>query len=167
MQIVTPTSELSGEYYCFVGSFNSESTSIRKKMTVYVPETQMLLYAPRRTTTEVDRKFEVRCEAEGVYPEPNMTISSRERLEASDDVSVHIETTNIDGLYNIQAWIEMVDRGDSNPITFDCILRIPEANYTVHKSIIYYPNGDSNSGSWLAPTTAFLLVITMLLSTRL
>ncbi|KAF6214516.1 hypothetical protein GE061_009259 [Apolygus lucorum] len=139
IQIATPTSELSGDYSCFVGSFNAETTSAKKKMTVYVPETQMLLYAPRRSTTEIDRKFEVRCEAQGVYPEPNMTISSRESLDANDDVSVHIETTNVDGLYNIQAWIEMVDRGDSNPITFDCFLRIPDANYTVHKSIIYYP----------------------------
>ncbi|BES88926.1 Hypothetical protein NTJ_01730 [Nesidiocoris tenuis] len=81
----------------------------------------------------------VHCSAEGIYPEPNMTISSRERFDEDDNVRIDIETRNKDGLYNVTATMELDDRGDGNPLTFDCILRIPDANYTVHKSIIYYP----------------------------
>ena len=35
IQILTPTSDLTGDYHCFVANFNSEAPSVKKRMTVY------------------------------------------------------------------------------------------------------------------------------------
>uniref|UniRef100_T1HE53 Uncharacterized protein n=1 Tax=Rhodnius prolixus TaxID=13249 RepID=T1HE53_RHOPR len=79
----------------------------------------------------------IRCTAEGVYPKPNMTISTSDRL---DKGHVHVDTLTRNGVYDIIATMTLDDKDLMSPTTFDCVLRIPEANYTVRKSAVYYPD---------------------------
>lgn len=55
-----------------------------------------------------------------------------------DPAPVEVHTLNRDGLYDIEATVTVDEKDLTSPATFDCILRIPETNYTVRKSTIYY-----------------------------
>ncbi|XP_073988369.1 uncharacterized protein isoform X2 [Rhodnius prolixus] len=144
LQIVNPTTDLSGEYRCVVSTFDDEATEA-KKMIIFVRERSMELTQVK--TPKVDQ-VTLKCKAEGVYPEPNMTISSHESL---DPAPVEVHTLNRDGLYDIEATVTVDEKDLTSPATFDCILRIPETNYTVRKSTIYYTDGSGGSTIWLHP----------------
>ncbi|KAK9496499.1 hypothetical protein O3M35_013214 [Rhynocoris fuscipes] len=49
-----------------------------------------------------------------------------------------VETISKDGLYDIEASLTIDEKDLKSPATFECILRIPETNYTVKKSTVYY-----------------------------
>lgn len=53
---------------------------------------------------------------------------------------VTVETsTPRKGVYDIVATRVLEDVDMQSPTVFDCELRIPDANYLVKKSIVYYP----------------------------
>jgi hypothetical protein len=58
------------------------------------------------------------------------------RTEVDD---VQVETVSRQGSYDIVARRVMQDSDLLTPTVFACELRIPEANYFVTKSVVYYP----------------------------
>uniref|UniRef100_T1I0K4 Uncharacterized protein n=1 Tax=Rhodnius prolixus TaxID=13249 RepID=T1I0K4_RHOPR len=73
-------------------------------------------------------------EVEGIIPcPPELPL-----VASLDPAPVEVHTLNRDGLYDIEATVTVDEKDLTSPATFDCILRIPETNYTVRKSTIYY-----------------------------
>jgi hypothetical protein len=52
---------------------------------------------------------------------------------------VHVETVPHQGSYDIVARRVVQDSDLDAPTVFACELRIPEADYTVTKIVVYYP----------------------------
>ncbi|XP_071449923.1 uncharacterized protein [Hetaerina americana] len=66
-----PTVELSGRYTCLVSTFTEEK-SVSEIMVVFVPEKALMMSQSKPGRGDAVR---VSCRAEGVYPEPNITLS--------------------------------------------------------------------------------------------
>ncbi|XP_067012261.2 uncharacterized protein [Anabrus simplex] len=135
LYILNPTTELSGEYKCFVSTFKDEDF-MTKKMVVFVPQESLELTDRRPSTESVN----LSCRAQGVYPEPKMALyknGDQEKGKVSLD-KVWVRTVPRDGVYDITASTLLDESTLESPTIFDCELKIPEANYMVKKSIVYY-----------------------------
>ncbi|KAJ9582120.1 hypothetical protein L9F63_003534, partial [Diploptera punctata] len=85
----------------------------------------------------------VTCVAQGVYPEPKMALYIESKsMSILKDVMVQVKKAH--KCYDISATKILEDREIQTTTIFDCELRIPEANYAVRKSIIYYPGKSSS-----------------------
>nr|CAD7262096.1 unnamed protein product [Timema shepardi] len=95
----------------------------------------------------------ISCKAEGLFPEPKMVLfKDPDRKDKTGMEGVVVETASKEGVYDIKA-TKIIEYDDLQSTTmFDCELRIPEANYVVRKSIVYYPAGALNN-EVLAPWT--------------
>nr|CAD7397726.1 unnamed protein product [Timema cristinae] len=81
----------------------------------------------------------ISCRAQGVYPEPKMALyKDRDRANGVNIKGVVVESTSKGGEYDIIAYKVIQDEDLQSSTVFDCELRIPEANYVVRKSIVYY-----------------------------
>ncbi|XP_069682296.1 uncharacterized protein [Periplaneta americana] len=142
LYIPNPTTELSGEYKCLVSTFNDEDF-MTKKMVVFAPE-KSLEFIPSKPWSDA---VNLTCRARGVYPEPKMALyKDPDRTKVED---VEVETVSRQGSYDIVARRVMQDSELTNPTVFACELRIPEANYEVTRSVVYYPGifSDTNDSS--------------------
>ncbi|PSN43060.1 hypothetical protein C0J52_11461 [Blattella germanica] len=78
------------------------------------------------------------CNAQGVYPEPKMSLYVDSKSKSSlNDVIVQVKKSQ--KCFDISATKILEGRDIQTTTMFDCELRIPEANYAVRKSIVYYP----------------------------
>nr|CAD7398856.1 unnamed protein product [Timema poppensis] len=87
----------------------------------------------------------ISCKAEGLFPEPKMVLfKDPDRKDKTGMEGVVVETASKEGVYDIKA-TKIIEYDDLQSTTmFDCELRIPEANYVVRKSIVYYPADDED-----------------------
>ncbi|KDR13359.1 hypothetical protein L798_12620 [Zootermopsis nevadensis] len=132
LQIINPTTELSGEYKCTVSTFNDERSQTRK-MIVYVPEKSLVL---THTKLSEHDAVNITCKAEGVFPEPQLDINSKERTDTHD---MQFKTFPREGVFDAVASVTVNVSDLEDSTTFDCELKIPETNYTVKKSVILSP----------------------------
>ncbi|XP_018321183.1 uncharacterized protein LOC108734222 isoform X2 [Agrilus planipennis] len=167
LHITKPAPELSGDYTCSVSSFNDED-SRTKSMLVYVPERSLNL-RQERSSSELMR---VSCSAEGVYPQPEMMLLQgdsfmfiykyniifhiTEKIEINNTV---ITVEKKEGLFNIKATSDQPRLEAAKE--FSCELRIPKANYTVKKEVVYYPNsrGSNFESSSVVITTILWFIL--------
>lgn len=149
LHILHPSAELSGEYTCVVSTFVNEDKQT-KRMLVFVPERSLLL---RHGKTE-DGSPNVACTAEGVFPQPEMTV----RMAHEEVESKTVLRREGDGLYDISAVATLPDGAMDVPTEFACELRVPAANYTVRRESVYYP-GSSSDGAGPLSQLLFLLVL--------
>ncbi|XP_021917412.1 uncharacterized protein LOC110828737 isoform X2 [Zootermopsis nevadensis] len=149
LYIRNPTTELSGEYKCLVSTFDDEDF-MTKKMVVFAPEKKLYVTWWKHDSGVVN----ITCIAQGVYPEPKMALylGSKNKDSLKDVV---VEVTKEHRCYDISA-TKVLDGTDVQATTmFVCELRIPEANYMVTRSIVYYPGFYSKSTSvlgWIIKT---------------
>ncbi|XP_046400267.1 uncharacterized protein LOC124166674 isoform X2 [Ischnura elegans] len=199
-----PTVELSGKYTCLVSTFTEEK-SVSETLVVFVPEKALMMSQSKQDRSDSVR---VSCKAEGVYPEPNITLSllrhqpgaslNHLRVEATieddddddddgDDIDVDVsmllplegvtvQTRRTDtGVYDAEAWVDVPDRflaqegadGEpSPPVSFHCLLSIPNSEYSRKKSLIYYPGSTAAamSATWLCFFVLFVLTATQRLA---
>ncbi|XP_046675849.1 uncharacterized protein LOC124364416 isoform X5 [Homalodisca vitripennis] len=152
IEIITPTMDLSGEYKCLVSTFDKE-VSKSKKMVVYVPEKTLEVTQDKPKEDRVN----ITCEAEGVYPEPNMTITALESKHTGF-IQVTTRKQNNSSLFDIKGTLSVDDVELSSPTTFVCELSIPDANYSNRRELVYFPA----SGTTLSPS--ILTVVSLFLS---
>ncbi|XP_068084799.1 uncharacterized protein [Anabrus simplex] len=157
LQINNPTPDLTGDYKCTVSTFFNE-TSQTKRMVIYVPEKSLEV---TQTKQKDNSAVNVTCVAEGVFPEPSLAILREERADTEEEAQVQT-TLKEDGVYDIIASILLDDKHLKSPTKFFCELRIPEANYTVKTSSIYYPDAASSRS-----LVTWLLLFPLLLCLRL
>lgn len=55
------------------------------------------------------------------------------------NLPVTVEKISSGGLFDIEATVKFQSKDLPSPTTFDCILNVPEANYTLQRSMYYYP----------------------------
>ncbi|CAG2054796.1 unnamed protein product [Timema podura] len=124
----TATNQVSGVCaYMDVPSFSSQLTRS--------PERNLEL---NQVKPDID-SVNISCRAQGVYPEPKMALyKDRDRTNGLILKGVVVESTSKGGEYDIIAYKVIQDEDLQSPTEFDCELRIPEANYVVRKSIVYY-----------------------------
>lgn len=161
LYITNPTTELSGEYKCLVFTFDYEDF-MTKKMVVFAPEKSLEFTSLRLGPDTVN----LTCMARGVYPEPKMALYKDPDRTKVDDVL--LETVSRQGSYDIVARRVVQDSDLETPTVFTCELRIPDANYAVTKSVVYYPgmfNQPSDSGDTLSCYSHFWMsLLTSLLT---
>ncbi|XP_071449924.1 uncharacterized protein [Hetaerina americana] len=202
-----PTVELSGRYTCLVSTFTEEK-SVSEIMVVFVPEKALMMSQSKPGRGDAVR---VSCRAEGVYPEPNITLSllrhqpgaslnhlrggegeatpaDDDDAEDDDDESIEVDLATLlplegvtvqtrrteTGVFDAEAWVDVPDRflaegaADAAPVTFHCLLAIPNSEYTRRKSIVYYPGSSAvaASATWLCYIAFLALTATQRLAHR-
>ncbi|XP_066903459.1 uncharacterized protein [Halyomorpha halys] len=133
VKIETPSKELSGTYRCDVSSSDNEATEAK----------MMIIYTPAKSL-ELNHNVEgelltLDCLGTGVFPEPNITITTNERLKNLPNLPIEIERMSKEGSYDIEAKLKLDVKDLPEQITFNCILNIPDTNYTLQKSTSVYP----------------------------
>lgn len=136
LAILNPTTELTGEYTCWISSFSSEDFE-RKQLIVYAPAVDMSMTYIKPS----DDSVIVSCRAGGIYPAPNIAL-----YRSSSNARIAIEGAKIETLhfpdlryYNISIEHEVFDYELVSETMFDCVLTIPGTDYEVHEEIVYFP----------------------------
>ncbi|XP_050713865.1 uncharacterized protein LOC126996955, partial [Eriocheir sinensis] len=139
LAILNPTTELTGEYTCWISSFENEDFK-RKKLTVYAPPSDMTLtYSKPRDDLVV-----ITCKAGGVFPMPNMALfrsSSSARKNAIKDAKLERQHFPEHGYYNISLEVEAFDSDLDRETLFDCVLDIPGTDFEMHEELLYFKDG--------------------------
>ncbi|KAF5308149.1 hypothetical protein FQR65_LT06329 [Abscondita terminalis] len=148
MKIINPTTNIAGEYKCFVSTFADEDFTM-KSMIVFVPESSLeLLHSGYNR-----QKINFTCFATEVYPEPKLTIfkdkkdepQSRNYLQAVEWSTSRLST----GRYSVTVVTSVLLTKISPGSLVHCELRIPGTGYVKRKSMLYYPpNMDNSTGEW-------------------
>ncbi|XP_045763187.1 uncharacterized protein LOC123865971 isoform X2 [Maniola jurtina] len=128
LRILSPGTELTGNYTCVVSTFLSEDERTRP-MTIFVPETRFDMIQDRLN----DGYLNIICSVEGVFPRPELVILAGNRpLNAKSTIKI------IEGRYT--ALTSAVVKIDSLPPTVEilCDMNIPLANYFSRKRDIFY-----------------------------
>ncbi|XP_023231943.1 uncharacterized protein LOC111631847 [Centruroides sculpturatus] len=138
LNIIRPTTELSGRYSCHVISL-TEQDSEDQVMIVYAPPKHFEFNFTRPSIDLTN----FTCEAEGVYPLPRLLLY---RNTLNDVDSQLISDTKIisskkNGAYTAKLSRIIRDRELRNdaPTEFECVLLIPGTNYKNQRNIVYYP----------------------------
>ncbi|XP_068231911.1 uncharacterized protein [Palaemon carinicauda] len=164
LEILYPTTELTGFYTCRVSSFHNEKFE-SKRMIVYVPATSMNVSYHKTTPSTVN----VTCDAHGLYPKPLLRLYEGATKQSRSLVTeVHEEVIEAEDAFSVYLQAQMEERVLKQQETiFECILSIPETEYHVRRNIIYFPGYDAfealGSVAKEVSDTTFLLFLLSLL----
>ncbi|XP_063874550.1 uncharacterized protein LOC135107982 isoform X2 [Scylla paramamosain] len=154
MEVLRPTTDLTGYFTCRVSSFHDEKFT-SKKMIVYAPATTMNLTYSRPAPGQVN----ISCEAHGIYPEPCLTLSRTSTHHARTSVPADVEIVEGEEGFSVFLEAKVEDASLHHETLFECVLHIPETEYRIQREIIYMPGGATGLDG--APT--LLLVLSLLL----
>ncbi|GLV44653.1 uncharacterized protein CBL_20564 [Carabus blaptoides fortunei] len=146
LRIINPTTDIAGEYKCFVSTFSDEDFS-SKYMIVFDPEEKLSMFLG----VPIDNNVNFTCLVTGVYPEPKL-IMYKNTDEAANfqpkgamEVVEWTKSRHPNGRYDLSIVVSApVDELMPGEI-IDCELRIPGTGYVKKKSIIYYPPLERNT----------------------
>jgi len=154
LQILRPTSDLSGRYRCKVATVEKEVVAARN-MIVYTPVQSFNIWHKKTTvnqTTPLDA-VNVTCQAKGVSPRPRL------QLFLGDNPGKVIESGAYDGdvvvdeqaggLFDVTLHRVVVDETLPQETVFKCVLSIPDTQYQISRKGIYFPGRapQQNAGS--------------------
>lgn len=138
LAILNPTTELTGEYTCWISSFENEDFK-RKMLTVYAPPSDMTL----TYTKPREESVLVTCRAGGVFPAPNIAIfrssSPSVRRDVIEGAKVESQFLPERGYYNISIELEAFDLELDAENMFECVLTIPDTEFEMREEILYFP----------------------------
>ncbi|CAL4132134.1 unnamed protein product, partial [Meganyctiphanes norvegica] len=145
LAIRNPTTDLSGEYTCWISSFESEDFK-RKSIIVYSPVTEMSLTWSRLASGIIM----INCNAGGIFPEPEVSIIRSGATDPQTDAitserlvleGVNVQTVKFaeTSFYNVSAQLQIFDHDLSEETMFECIITIPKTEYQVREQMLYYP----------------------------
>ncbi|CAB3361601.1 Hypothetical predicted protein [Cloeon dipterum] len=157
MRIVGATTELTGDYKCSISTYDGEDFMV-KRMIVFAPESSMYLQYSRPS----EDTFNVSCVAEGVFPEPRMslfyarpnvkdkaaikeatTCESQQREYPMEGVTV--ETGRRGDSFTVRSTAEVEDPEHFlGAVLFICELRVPQTEYCQRRAILYLPGDDDD-----------------------
>ncbi|XP_068231933.1 uncharacterized protein [Palaemon carinicauda] len=164
LEILYPTTELTGFYTCSVSSFHDEEFE-SKRMIVYAPATSMNVSYHKTTPSTVN----VTCDAHGMYPKPLLRLYEGATKQSRSLVKeAHEEVIEAEDGFSVYLQAQMEDRVLKQQETiFECVLSIPETEYQVRRNIIYFPGYDAfeavGSVAKEVSDTTFLLFLLSLL----
>ncbi|KAK0076636.1 hypothetical protein PV325_005073 [Microctonus aethiopoides] len=120
---------MTGDYTCSVSTFSEHSVET-KKMTIYIPNHQLQIFA----NTYNDTHINLTCIAKGARPRPSLSIIiNDERLE---DRNIRVEN------YRKYPWIrqETIVTDFIKPVIVQCEINIPGTGYRKRDKLLYYQN---------------------------
>ncbi|XP_063602564.1 uncharacterized protein LOC134778619 isoform X2 [Penaeus indicus] len=136
LAIVNPTSELTGEYTCWISSFESEAYK-RKKIIIYSPAVDMSMTYSKPNEESVI----ISCRAGGIFPAPDITISRSSATSRNliEDAKVETKFLPEQRSYNVSIDLEVLDYELDSETMFECVVTIPGTEYEVREEILYFP----------------------------
>ncbi|XP_076371703.1 uncharacterized protein LOC143257202 isoform X2 [Tachypleus tridentatus] len=138
LNIIRPTTDLSGKYTCNVASLASEDSE-EHRMTIYArPRSFDFSY---NKTAEGTVNFT--CRVEGVFPLPHMSMFlTNPKMKEVQSIPVYNNTKYRKGTYSTVIHRELNDRDLSSegPSEIECVLLIPHTDFRKVKTLKYYPD---------------------------
>lgn len=137
LAILNPTTELTGEYTCWISSFESEDFK-RKTLIVYAPAVDMSMTYSKPSEDSVI----VSCRAGGVFPAPNIAIfrsSSTTRRDLIEGAKAENQYFPELGYFNVSVELQVFDYELDSETMFECVLTIPGTEYEQREEILYFP----------------------------
>ncbi|CAG0893222.1 unnamed protein product [Darwinula stevensoni] len=163
IEILQPTTELSGTYRCQVESFTSEDT-MEGTMTVYCEmsdsslefvstseEKNKIFFSISLTLKAPPRWMEMRgekpasdrvnvsCIAERVFPKPKMELWKNDLTGRSEMLGTRTRSEEKEYSYDVIVWKLIDDWSLEEQTIFECLLHIPKVQLRLTKKMIYYP----------------------------
>ncbi|KAL7648289.1 UNVERIFIED_CONTAM: hypothetical protein RMT77_000195 [Armadillidium vulgare] len=172
VEIMNPTTDLTGNYKCRVSSFHDEDFA-SKKMIVYAPAESMNMTFVKNKKKAVT----FYCSAVGVFPQPTIKLFLLE-----DDRSRSIKPYHLDvqkdngGTYSIFLEAIVKDKNLPKEALMQCILHIPGTNYRIRRQVVYFPDfsyrgfdgcSSSNISLWVIMLCILILLPSQVLITNL
>lgn len=166
LNLVRPTTELSGRYSCHVMSLAGQDSE-SKLMTVYAPP-KRFDFTYQRVSAHVTN---LSCEADGVFPQPTLFLyqsSGRDpvsRPVASAPARM-VAPTPAEGAagYHVRLTYALdsraLDESGHVEYVFECVLAIPETNYRQQRRLEFEPGRLLSSASRLHTVDILLRVLT-------
>ncbi|XP_068231930.1 uncharacterized protein [Palaemon carinicauda] len=156
LEILYPTTELTGFYTCSVSSFHDEEFE-SKRMIVYAPATRVNVSYHKTTPSTVN----VTCDAHGMYPKPLLRLYEGATKQSRSLVKeAHEEVIEAEDGFSVYLQAQMEDRVLKQQETiFECVLSILETEYQVRRNIIYFKRDEKNYNE-------FLLMMLMIIFTN-
>ncbi|XP_022252189.1 uncharacterized protein LOC106468177 [Limulus polyphemus] len=165
LNILRPTTDLSGKYTCNVASLASEDSE----------ERQMTIYAPPRSFnfnyTKTDRESSnFTCVVEGIFPEPQISLLlTNPNLKSAKSIPLHNKTIFSKGTYSVMSYRELLDKElpSGGPSELQCVLFIPGTDFRREKILSYYPEHLAGSALRFFPfwSTSLITAAVLLVST--
>ncbi|XP_037072721.1 uncharacterized protein LOC119093817 isoform X2 [Pollicipes pollicipes] len=134
VQIVRPTTAMSGEYTCRVTTWQGVD-SATKKMVIYAPARGMNLSSSKPARHKVN----ITCLVQGVYPEPAVDLfvgsshSDRRQMRG-----LRVEKSWKDGAYTVRVEKLEEDRHLPPEAVIECVLTLPDTDYRRSRRIMYF-----------------------------
>nr|XP_045608701.1 uncharacterized protein LOC123764709 isoform X1 [Procambarus clarkii] len=158
LEILHPTTNLTGSFTCRVSSFHEEDFA-SKKMIVYAPATSMNMSYSRPATGSVN----ISCDAHGMFPEPHLLLYKGASKRTRSSVEAEVEVLEGEEGFSIYLEAVLEDRSLRHETIFECVLLIPGTEYQVRRSIIYFPGHDAYSSYGRARVAGASPLLVMLL----
>ncbi|GJQ76183.1 hypothetical protein Trydic_g1926 [Trypoxylus dichotomus] len=139
LKIFNPTTDIAGEYKCYVSTFADEDFN-SKTMIVFEPERSLILEKKRPYSTYQN----FTCQASEVYPQPTVFLfKDAEEHDVYDKTSLEsVEWTtkkHSNGKFSVTVTSTIKSsKLDYGSLIF-CELRIPGTGYVKRESLLYYP----------------------------
>lgn len=141
LNLVRPTTELSGRYSCHVMSLAGQDSE-SKLMTVYAP--------PKRFDFTFERVSahltNLSCEADGVFPQPTLFLyqsSGRDPVSRPVAAAPRVALSEGGGGFHVQLSHAVdsrtLDASGHVEYVFECVLAIPETNFRQQRRLEFEP----------------------------
>ncbi|XP_076322357.1 uncharacterized protein LOC143231668 isoform X2 [Tachypleus tridentatus] len=165
LNILRPTTDLSGKYTCNVASLAGEDSE----------ERQMTIYAPPRSFdfnyTKTDKESaNFTCGAEGIFPKPQISLLlTNPNLKSAKPIPLRNKTTFSKGTFSVVSYRELLDKElpSGGPSELQCVLFIPGTDFRREKILHYYPEHLAGSAVPFFPfwSTSVITAAVILVST--
>eukprot|EP00090_Calanus_glacialis_P009972 TRINITY_DN18352_c0_g1_i1.p1 TRINITY_DN18352_c0_g1~~TRINITY_DN18352_c0_g1_i1.p1 ORF type:complete len:335 (+),score=68.76 TRINITY_DN18352_c0_g1_i1:68-1072(+) len=128
LHIMNPDERFSGHYKCKVSSFVDEA-SAENEVIVYVPPSQVVLNALRKTDNEPTN---ISCHASGIFPLPLVTLvwTENSTILTSDDVEYQPNPVN-PGLFDVSITVDIDPFDVVQQDMISCEITIPDTEFSV------------------------------------
>ncbi|KAA0191311.1 hypothetical protein HAZT_HAZT004506 [Hyalella azteca] len=155
LAFVTPTTELAGPYTCRVATYMQEDSatgefvedSATGEFVVYTPASQFDL---KMSKPLHDGKIVFVCDAQNVFPEPNIALFSTDTASKSRvplPGILHKDYDVATNLYQVSVESFVMGQDLAGETLFECVLSIPGTSYALRETLLYYPDVISRSAT--------------------
>ncbi|XP_013789815.1 uncharacterized protein LOC106473678 [Limulus polyphemus] len=159
INIINPTTDLSGTYICNVLSRAGEDLQ-KKKMIIYAPPKEFGF----KLSYEEKDELRLQCEAEGVFPDPQLKLYKTTSTEKLQDLTIDVVQTLSRDPYNgynvkIMKSLKITHLSRNEPTVFECVITINGTKFVMERRLFHYPDDPTSKSSGLRLMDLRILVL--------
>ncbi|XP_076325661.1 uncharacterized protein LOC143233365 isoform X2 [Tachypleus tridentatus] len=144
INIINPTTDLSGTYICNVLSRAGEDLQ-KKNMIIYAPPKEFDF----KLSYEDEGELHLQCEAEGVFPDPQLKLYKTTSTEKLQDMTIDVVQTLSRDPYNgynvkIMKSLKTNQLPRNEPTIFECVVTINGTKFMMARRLLHYPDDPTN-----------------------